>query len=130
MVAGGVDIIPSSLAEGRSMIDAGRVTALASMSAERQEAFPDVPTLAESTGSDWTVAVWRSVAAPAGLPDEVKTKLMDAIETAYNSDEYQTFMQDRGFGLRWARGDDARDIVAADDAAFGEVMKQAGLAAE
>lgn len=130
MVAGGVDIIPSSLAEGRSMIDAGRVTALASMSPERQDAFPDVPTLAESTGSDWTVAVWRSVAAPAGLPDDVKTKLMDAIETAYNSEEYQTFMQDRGFGLRWARGDDAKQIVADDDAAFGEVMKKAGLAAE
>lgn len=130
MVAGGVDIVPSSLAEGRSMIDAGRVTALASMSGERQDAFPEVPTLAESTGSDWTVAVWRSVAAPAGLPDDVKTKLMDAVETAYNSEEYQTFMQDRGFGLRWARGDDARDIVAADDAAFGEVMKEAGLAAE
>lgn len=130
MVAGGVDIIPSSLAEGRSMIDAGRVTALATMSPERQDAFPDVPTLAESTGSDWTVAVWRSVAAPAGLPDDVKTKLMDAIETAYNSEEYQTFMKDRGFGLRWARGDDAKQIVADDDAAFGEVMKKAGLAAE
>lgn len=130
MVAGGVDIVPSSLAEGRSMIDAGRVLPLATMSAERQEAFPDVPTLAESTGSDWTVAVWRSVAAPDGLPEDVKTKLMDAIEAAYNTEEYQTFMKDRGFGLRWARGDEARDIVAADDEAFGEVMKKAGLAAE
>jgi len=74
--------------------------------------------------------VWRSVAAPDGLPDDVKTKLMDAIETAYNSEEYQTFMKDRGFGLRWARGDEATQIVADDDAAFGEVMKKAGLAAE
>jgi tripartite-type tricarboxylate transporter receptor subunit TctC len=130
MVAGGVDIVPSSLAEGRSMIDANRVVPLASMSAERQNAFPDVPTLAETTGSDWTVAVWRAVAAPDGLPDDVKTKLMDAVETAYNSEEYQTFMKDRGFGLRWARGDEATQIVADDDAAFGEVMKAAGLAAE
>lgn len=130
MVAGGVDIVPSSLAEGRAMIDAGRVMPLASMSAERQGAFPDVPTLAEATGSDWTVAVWRAVAAPDGLPDDVKARLMDAIETAYNSDEYQTFMKDRGFGLRWARGEDATKIVADDDAAFGEVMKKAGLAAQ
>lgn len=130
MVAGGVDIVPSSLAEGRSMIDAGRVVALATMSPERQAAFPDVPTLAESTGSDWTVAVWRSVAAPAGLPEDVKTKLMAAIETAYNSQEYQTFMKDRGFGLRWAKGADATKIVADDDAAFGEVMKKAGLTAQ
>jgi len=130
MVAGGVDIVPSSLAEGRSMIDAKRVVPLATMSADRQDAFPDVPTLAESTGSDWNVAVWRSVAAPAGLPEDVKVKLMDAIETAYHSDAYQDFMKDRGFGLRWAKGDDATSIVAADDAVFGDVMTKAGLAAE
>jgi tripartite-type tricarboxylate transporter receptor subunit TctC len=130
MVAGGVDIVPSSLAEGRSMIEADRVVPLATMSAKRQGAFPEVPTLAETTGSDWTVAVWRAVAAPDGLPEDVQATLMDAVEAAYNSEEYQTFMTDRGFGLRWARGEDATEIVANDDAAFGEVMKEAGLAAE
>ncbi|NDW06198.1 tripartite tricarboxylate transporter substrate binding protein [Jiella pacifica] len=128
MVAGGVDIVPSSLAEGRSMIDAGRVKPLASMSAERQEMFPDVPTLKEGTGSDWTLAVWRAVVAPKGLPEDVKAKLIGAVETAYNSEEYQTFMKDRGFGVRWAAGEEATKIVAEDDAALGEVMKKAGLA--
>ncbi len=128
MVAGGVDIVPSSLAEGRAMIDASRVTPLATMSAERQDAFPDVPTLAETTGSDWTVAVWRSVVAPDGLPDDVKAKLEAAVEAAYNSEEYKAFMKDRGFGLRWASGEDATKIVADDDEAFGDVMKEAGLA--
>ncbi|MCQ0987202.1 tripartite tricarboxylate transporter substrate binding protein [Jiella marina] len=128
MVAGGVDIVPSSLAEGRSMIEAGRVRPLASMSAERQDLFPDVPTLKEGTGSDWTLAVWRAVAAPDGLPEEVEQKLISAIETAYNSDEYQSFMKDRGFGVRWAAGDEATKIVAEDDASLGEVMNKAGLA--
>ena len=128
MVAGGVDIVPSSLAEGRSMIDAERVRPLATMAAERQEAFPDVPTLKEATGSDWTLAVWRTVVGPDGLPDDVKSKLTAAIEKAYNSDEYQTFMNDRGFGMRWAAGEEATKIVADDDASLGEVMKKAGLA--
>ncbi|WOI55477.1 tripartite tricarboxylate transporter substrate binding protein [Palleronia sp. LCG004] len=130
MVAGGVTMIPSSLAEGLSMIDAERVLPLATMSAERQEMFPDVPTLAETTGSDWTVSVWRTVAAPQGLPEDVQQKLVDAIETAYNSDEYQNFMQERGFGLRWAGPEEATEIVASDDEAFGEVMREAGLASE
>ncbi len=130
MVAGGVDMIPSSLAEGRSMIDAERVRPLATMSAERQEAFPDVPTLAETTGSDWTVAVWRTIAGPDGLPDNVRDTLVNALETAYNSEEYQSFMNERGFGLRWAGPEEATQIVAEDDEAFGEVMREAGLAAE
>ncbi|MCE7030380.1 Bug family tripartite tricarboxylate transporter substrate binding protein [Jiella avicenniae] len=128
MVAGGVDIVPSSLAEGRSMIEAGRVKPLASMSDERQALFPDVPTLKEGTGSDWTLAVWRAVVAPDGLPDDVEAKLEAAVEKAYNSEEYQSFMKERGFGLRWAKGEEATKIVAEDDKSLGEVMKKAGLA--
>ena len=128
MVAGGVDIVPSSLAEGRSMIEAGRVTPLASMSDERQDLFPDVPTIKEATGTDYVHAVWRAIAAPKGLPDDVKTKLEAAIKTAYDSDEYQTFMKDRGFGLRWADAEEALEIISADDASLGKVMKEAGFA--
>ncbi len=130
MVAGGVDIVPSSLAEGRSLIEAGRVKALATMSDERQALFPDVPTLKEATGSDWTIAAWRSVVAPKGLPDDVKAKLAASVEKAYNSDAYQSFAKDRGFGLLWAGPADATDIIGKADASLGDVMKQAGLTKE
>ncbi|MCF3934688.1 tripartite tricarboxylate transporter substrate binding protein [Acuticoccus sp. M5D2P5] len=128
MVAGGVDIVPSSLAEGRSLIEAGRVKALASMSDERQEIFPDVPTLKEATGSDWTMAAWRAIVAPAGLDQAVKDTLVPAVEKAYNSDQYKTFMTDRGFGMRWAGPEEATKMIGDDDQALGDVMKKAGLA--
>jgi len=128
MVAGGVQMVPSSLAEGRSLIDAGRVRALASMSDERQELFPDTPTLKEATGSDWKLSVWRAIAAPKDMPPEARERLITAIEKAYNSETYQAFMKDRGFGLRWAGPEDATAIVAADDASLGEIMQKAGLA--
>jgi tripartite-type tricarboxylate transporter receptor subunit TctC len=128
MVAGGVDIVPSSLAEGRAMIDAKRVLPLASMSTERQELFPDAPTLKEAVGTDFSWAVWRSIVGPKGLPDDVEEKLGAAIEKAYNSPEYQKFMKERGFGMRWARGEEATKIVADDDVSLGEVMTKAGLA--
>jgi tripartite-type tricarboxylate transporter receptor subunit TctC len=128
MVAGGVDIVPTSLAEGRSMIDAGRVLPLGSMSPARQDLFPDVPTLKEAVESDWTLAVWRTIGAPKGLPDDVNAKLGAALEKAYNSEEYKKFMTERGFGMRWANGADATAIVAADDETFGKIMKEAGLA--
>jgi tripartite-type tricarboxylate transporter receptor subunit TctC len=84
MVAGGVDIVPSSLAEGRALIEADRVKALATMSTEKQGLFPDVPTLSEATGSDWTIAAWRSVVAPKGLPEDVKATLAAAVEKAFH----------------------------------------------
>lgn len=130
MVAGGVDLVPSSLAEGRALIEAGRVNALATMSDERQALFPDAPTINEATGSDWTLSVWRTIAAPTGMPEEARAKLVAAIETAYNSETYQSFMNERGFGLLWAGPEEATRIVAEDDTNLGEVMKATGLAKE
>jgi len=129
MVAGGVDFVTSSLAEGQAMIGAGKVSALATMSDERLNILPDVPTLNEAIGSDWKMAAWRGVFAPKGLPDDVRARLTEAVEKAYNSDEYKEFMEGRGLGMIWATGDDAQDFLSSADASFGEVMKAAGLTA-
>ncbi|NDR58467.1 tripartite tricarboxylate transporter substrate binding protein [Pseudoruegeria sp. M32A2M] len=128
MVAGGVDYITSSLAEGRALIEAGKVTPLANMGDERLGIFPDVPTLKEATGSDWTIGVWRTIAGPKGMPDEVVDKLVPALEKAYNSPEYKEFMDGRGFGMQWRPSDEAYEFMKANDEAFGDVMKKAGLA--
>lgn len=128
MVAGGVNMVPSSLAEGRALIEAGKVLPIASMSAERQEMFPDVPTINEATGSDWSLSVWRTIVVPKGLPDDVRARLADAVKAAYESPTYQDFMKERGFGLRWMGPEEATAQVAADDASLGAVMKEAGLA--
>lgn len=127
MVAGGVSFVTSSLAEGRALIEAGEVRALANMGDERLGIFPDVPTLKEATGSDWTVGAWRMVAGPAGLPDDIAKKLTTAVEKAYNSDEYKDFMTGRGFGMVWRPDAEAAAFMQKSDEDFGKVMSQVGL---
>ncbi len=128
MVAGGIDIVPSSLPEARSLIDAGRVKSLAIMAEERAGLFPDVPTLNEETGSDWQIGAWRGIVGPAGLPDDVADTLIEALEVVYNSEEYNTFMQDQGYGVRWASGDDFAAFMDESNKSLGEVMRAVGIA--
>ena len=128
MVAGGVDFVTSSLAEGRALIEAGKVKALANMGEERLGLFPDVPTLKEATGSDWTVGAWRMVAGPKGVPQEVRDVLEPAVKRAYENAEYKKFMDGRGFGMVYRPAKAAFEFMAKDDEAFGKVMKAAGLA--
>lgn len=128
MVAGGVDVVTASLAEGRALIEAGKVKALGTMGSERHPLFPDAPTLEEATGSEWTTAAWRAIVGPQGLPDDVTATLREAIKAAYESDEFQSFMRDRGFGTRWLPGEEAGAFMADADQNFGEVMREAGLA--
>ena len=130
MVAGGVDYVTASLPEGRALIDAGEVKPLATMGEERLAIFPDVPTLKEATGSDWTVGAWRVVAGPAGMPEDVVNTLIPALERAYNSAEFKEFMEGRGFGMVWRPGAEAAAFMEKADTDSGEVMKKAGLAAQ
>ena len=128
LAAGGVDIVTSSTVEAAALISAGKAKALAVMDTERNPAFPDVPTLKESTGSDWTMAAWRGIVGPKGMPDEATEKLSVAMEKVWKSDDFQEFMKGRGFGLVWKPGDEFATWMKDSDANLGKVMTAVGLA--
>lgn len=128
LVAGGVDVVTSSVVEASALIEAGKVKALAVMGDERLGAFADVPTLKEATGSDWKMAAWRGVAGPKGMSEDTTAKLTAALETVWKSEEFQEFMDGRGFGLVWKPGDEFTAWMKDSDAALGNVMQAVGLA--
>jgi tripartite-type tricarboxylate transporter receptor subunit TctC len=128
LVAGGVDIVPCSVPEAQALLEAGRVKSLAVMSEERNPAFPDVPTLKEATGLDWTVAAWRGIAGPKDLPQEVSDKLVPLLEQIWQSQEFRDFMAQRGFGVVWRDPEGFRQWMAESDESLGNVMKAVGLA--
>ncbi|WP_029619714.1 tripartite tricarboxylate transporter substrate binding protein [Pseudorhizobium marinum] len=128
LLAGGTEIVPSSLVEARALIEAGRVKSLAYMSSERSQLFPDVPTLKEETGSDWEFGAWRGVVAPQGLPDDIRDRLIAALDTVFKSEDYHTFMGAQGFGATFLPGEEFGNFMATNDVNFGETMKAIGLA--
>ncbi|MCI0511184.1 tripartite-type tricarboxylate transporter receptor subunit TctC [Chromohalobacter marismortui] len=128
LAAGGIDIVPSSVPEGRSMIEAGRADSLAIMAPERLDSFPNVPTVQEAIGSDYQIGEWRGIAGPKGMDPEVVATLEDALKAAYNSDTYQGFMAKQGFGTEWRNAEDFAQLMADMDERFGKIVEQVGLA--
>ena len=127
LVAGGVEIAPCSLPEARSLIDAGKVKSLAVMDDKRAPLYPNVPTLKEATGSNWTMAAWRGIAAPKGIPAEARDKLVAAIKKIVAGKEYNEFMTQRGFGVIYAPPDEFVKFMAKSDADLGATMKAVGI---
>ena len=127
LVAGGVEIAPCSLPEARSLIDAGKVKSLAVMADKRAALYPNVPTLKEATGSNWTMAAWRGIAAPKGVPADVRDKLVAAIKKIVASKDYTDFMTQRGFGVIYEGPDDFAKFMAKADADLGATMKAVGI---
>ncbi len=128
LVAGGVEVVPCSLPEARSLIDAGKVRSLAIMNDTASTLYPNVPTLKTATGSDWKIGAWRGIAAPKGLPAEANDKLVAAIRKIAASKEYTEFMASRGFGVVYRGPDDFAKFMAKSDADLGATMKAVGIA--
>ena len=128
LAAGGLDIVPCSVPEGRAMIEAGKARSLAIMAPQRNPTFPDIPTLKEAMGIDYSTGAWRGFAGPKNLPEDVQKKLIAALQKAYESKEYKEFMSSRGFGIRWADAQGFASFMDAGDAQMGVAMKAAGLA--
>lgn len=85
-----VQVATVQLGEAKPQIDAGKVTPLLVFSSERNEFLPDVPTAVES-GYDVPVAQYRAIAAPKGLPEDVKTRLVASVDAALKQDAYKEF---------------------------------------
>lgn len=127
LVAGGVDLVPASHPEARSLIDAGRVRSLAVLDDERSALYPDVPLGREEIGTTWKMGVWRGIGAPRNLPADVEARLQTAVANAYESSEYQEFMKTRGFGMRWAGPEEFARFMESADEQMGTIMKAVGL---
>ncbi|MAG72509.1 MAG: tripartite tricarboxylate transporter substrate binding protein [Vicinamibacterales bacterium] len=127
LAAGGVDLVVSAPAEARGLVDAGRIRPLVVIDTERHRLWPDVPTLAEATGSDWNALAWGGVAGPAGLPADVVATLQATLGGIARSEEFIELIERRGTGAIYRDAGGFREYMAASDASFGQAMAAVGL---
>ncbi|MFG6457940.1 Bug family tripartite tricarboxylate transporter substrate binding protein [Roseateles sp. BYS96W] len=80
-------------------IKAGKLRALGITSAKRSPVLPDVPTTDELGIKGLQVYSWQGVAAPKGLPADIKAKLHGAIVAALNAPDVKPKLLEQGFEI-------------------------------
>lgn len=80
-------------------VASGKLRALAVTGAKRSALLPQVPTLTESGVKDADVYSWQGIAAPKGLPADVKAKLHAAIVAALNDPAVKPKLLEVGFEI-------------------------------
>ncbi len=80
-------------------ITAGKLRALSITSAKRSPLLPNVPTLDELGIKDANVNSWQAVAAPKGIPADVRARLHTAIAEALNDPTVKPRLLDLGFEI-------------------------------
>jgi tripartite-type tricarboxylate transporter receptor subunit TctC len=80
IVGGHVDMYFSGFPAVTPLMKSGSVKVLAASSAERAQAAPDIPTVAEVTGfADFDFTLWQGFFAPKGTPGDVIARLNSEI---------------------------------------------------
>jgi tripartite-type tricarboxylate transporter receptor subunit TctC len=80
-------------------IRSGKLKALAVTGDKRSSVLPDVPTLGEAGVKGVDVFSWQGVAAPKGLPKDVRDKLHGAIVKTLKDPEVSKGLTDQGFEI-------------------------------
>ncbi|MCG2642009.1 hypothetical protein L6639_22715 [Bradyrhizobium sp. WYCCWR 12678] len=128
LVAGSLDLTTCSVPEAHATIEAGQARSLAIMAHARNPSFPDVPTLKEALGVDYSTSSWRGIGGPKGLAPEIATRLTGALKTVYDSAAFKDFMTGRGFGTVWRDASDFETFMDEADRQMGQAMRAAGFA--
>lgn len=80
LMAGQVDLSFATLASVLPMIKSGKLKALAVAAPKRSAFLPEVPTFEESGIKGYSADAWYGVMAPAGIQDNVRSKLQNTLE--------------------------------------------------
>ena len=99
LLGGQVDATFMNINTGLPNIKAGKLRALAITSAKRSPLLPEVPTMDELGLKGVTVYSWQAVAAPKGLPVDIKTRLHEAIVASLNDPAVKPKLLELGFEI-------------------------------
>ena len=129
LLGGQVDSSFMNVNTAMPQILAGKLRALSITSAKRSPLLPNVPTLEEIGVKEANVYSWQAIAAPHGLPADIKGKLHAAIVAGLNDPQVKAKLLDLGFEIvantpeqftvfqaaefaRWKKLIDSRKITA------------------
>ena len=128
LAANAIEVVSTSPAEAQSLVDAGEAKTLLLMADERSALYPDIPTVSEALGVAWSPLPFRGLAGPAGLPEEVVTKVSAALAEITKDEEFIALMKSRGFSVAYQDAETFTKTVMRSRDDLVSAMQAVGLA--
>ena len=104
----------------------GQIRLLASLTQNRDPAWPDVPT-ARELGLEVVLDAWRGIAVPRGTPPQVIAQIEGAIRATTSSPEFVAQSGKLGVRPAFLSAAEFSALVAREDAELSRLMQQIGL---
>ncbi|MBI5720848.1 MAG: tripartite tricarboxylate transporter substrate binding protein [Rubrivivax sp.] len=129
LVAGHVDMMMDPQTTLGPFVRAGRLRGLAVTGSQRMRELPDVPTLSELGIKGLEVPLgWFGMAAPAGTPDAVMTRLHAAMSAAMERSTGK--LGELGVQIGFGSADAFRRFVESEVPRYGRIVDETGVKLE
>lgn len=96
LLGGQVEGMFLQMAVAKRHVAAGKLKAIATPSAQRVAAMPDLPTLSETVLPDFEVVPWFGVVAPAGTAPAITERLHQELQAILSQPEVRKTLADQG----------------------------------
>lgn len=120
--AGRIQCMFAAAQEAAGSISAGRTRGIAVTSSSRVAAFPELPPISE-TVAGFTSVFWQGLFGPAGLPQEIASKLERAVRFAAEHSEVKERLAAAGISNWVGSADDLRKTLAEDYDTWGNIIR-------
>jgi tripartite-type tricarboxylate transporter receptor subunit TctC len=130
LMGGQIPMLFSSLGPAVGAVKSGKIRALAVTSPQRSAAFPDVPTMDELGLKGFDSTAWYGLLGPAGLPQEVVTRLTQALAKAGTDQDLLQRINSTGCDTEILTPAQTAKKIKADYVKWGGVVKEANIRAE
>jgi tripartite-type tricarboxylate transporter receptor subunit TctC len=127
LLSGQVKIMFSSIAPVQELVRDGRLIGLATTGPQRDPAFPDLPTIAESGYPSFDVRLWIGMTAPAATPKDIINKLADANRKAVESPDIKTALAAQGFAPMIGSAEDFDLFYRSERVKWEKVIRATGM---
>jgi tripartite-type tricarboxylate transporter receptor subunit TctC len=119
----------SSIAGALGFTSDNRVLALATTGEKRSEIYPDTPTMTEA-GLNFTVDLWLALFAPAGMPEDVKGKLVKVVQSVAAKPEFKAQLAHIGATPRGTPPQETAAFIKAEYAKWKQVITEGKIRIE
>ena len=128
LAAGRVDFFFVAYASIVSLMQAGKVRAIAVTAQQRMPVLPGVPTTTEAGFAGLALDAWFGLVSPAGTPDAAIGKLFTAFTQATRSPEIVKAISDQGAtALASASPQEFAQFMVSETGKFGKVVREVGV---
>ena len=130
LVSGAIDYLFGGLAITRSLVQSGKLKALAVLRSSRVAAFPQIPTMAEAGFTGMEVTIWIGMFAPKGTPSAIVERVNRAMNSAQKRPEMVQTMDAGTLDFRLTTPREFADYVAEQQRIWEKLVKDFDIKAD